>query len=167
MVVPDEMDQQAFTLPFFVYGTLLPGQPNFGLWQHAIVRCQPAALHGAFLFDHGFYPMMIEGMNGGQVNGLVVYVQSRLYGSVLRDLDYLEGYDPAQHGMNDFSRVKRVVRLITGQKAVAWVYVGRKELVDGLPPIGDDWKRYAESRQQSLDYWWATIASVRDRSHET
>jgi gamma-glutamylcyclotransferase (GGCT)/AIG2-like uncharacterized protein YtfP len=163
MAVCGEMDERAITLPFFVYGTLLPGRPNHALWQHAIVRCRPATLAGACLFDQGYYPVMIEGMVG-EVNGLEVHVQSRLYRSVLRDLDYLEGYDPEQADVNDFARVKRIVRLVTGHQVVAWVYVGRKDLVGGLRSIGGDWKRYAESRQQTIDNWWAGVGSVQNRS---
>jgi hypothetical protein len=93
---------------------------------------------------------MIKEMDG-EVNWLMVHVQSRLHRSILRNRDYLEGYNPKQPNVSDFKRVKRVVRLATDYQVVALVYVGRKELGERLRSIGGDWNRYAESRQQTID----------------
>ena len=47
-------------LPFFVYGTLLPGQPNAHLWGDGIVAQQNATLANGRLYDLGAFPMLVE-----------------------------------------------------------------------------------------------------------
>ena len=48
----------------------------------------------------------------------------------LQWLDAYEGIVPGNHDQNDYERVERQVRLISGQELAAWVYVYRK------PPKG-------------------------------
>jgi gamma-glutamylcyclotransferase (GGCT)/AIG2-like uncharacterized protein YtfP len=149
--------------PFFVYGTLLPGQPNYGYWLNGIVAQQPAVLRGACLYDQGFYPMLVE-EDTGEVDGLLVTIASSLYEMVLDTLDSLEGYTPERPAAADYQRTKRVVQMADGQESVAWVYIGHAELTAGLEPIGRNWKRYARSRQQNIDSWWRAGGSVPTRN---
>lgn len=60
-------------LPFFVYGTLIPGQPNDHLWQGAIGSLEAAVFDNGRLYDMGFYPMLVEG-RAGMVKGKLIRV---------------------------------------------------------------------------------------------
>ena len=46
-------------LPFFVYGTLLPGQPNDDLWGDGIAQVETAVLDDSHIYDMGYYPMLV------------------------------------------------------------------------------------------------------------
>lgn len=135
-------------LPFFVYGTLLPGEANFGAWRNAILDTRLATLNGASLYDLGHFPMAVEdGL--GEVRGIVVYVRPSSYRAALLLLDQLEGVDLGLPGAPGYRRTRRVVRLMDGAQVVAWVYLGSKTFVAGLEPIGLDWKSYVRSRVNS------------------
>ena len=56
-------------LPFFVYGTLIPGQPNYYLWKDCIVNTKKGSIEYYQLFDMGHYPMITES-NGKNVTTL-------------------------------------------------------------------------------------------------
>ena len=47
-------------LPFFVYGTLIPDQPNYYLWKDSIVNTKKGFIKNHQLFDMGHYPMIVE-----------------------------------------------------------------------------------------------------------
>ena len=128
-------------LPFFVYGTLLPGQTNYFLWREAIVEWQPAVLRGARLYDLGLFPMLVDAPEG-EARGLLVRVRPSSYHAALWLLDRLEGVELAGWGDLGFRRLRRIVRSWGAPPAVAWVYVGRTAAVAGLPAIGPDWKAY-------------------------
>ncbi len=61
-------------LPFFVYGTLLPGQPNYDLWSDSIREKKPAIFRNGRLIDLGFYPILFEG-GDSPVSGMIVSVR--------------------------------------------------------------------------------------------
>jgi gamma-glutamylcyclotransferase (GGCT)/AIG2-like uncharacterized protein YtfP len=126
-------------LPFFVYGTLLPGEANYPLWREAIDAITPAALPGARLYDLGDFPMAVDAPQG-DVIGLVVDVKPEYYASVIALLDLVEGYDPDDTGRGAYRRERRVVRLANGEPVVAWVYLGRPHYVAGLEPLPSHWK---------------------------
>jgi gamma-glutamylcyclotransferase (GGCT)/AIG2-like uncharacterized protein YtfP len=128
-------------LPFFVYGTLLPGQPLFPLWRETITALRPAELPYARLFDLGYYPMVVDSL-AGVVRGLVVELEPDSYTSIAAILDEAEGVAPGQFGAPFYQRRRRVARLSGGQSVVAWVYIGDPVLVVGLEPIGLDWIAY-------------------------
>jgi gamma-glutamylcyclotransferase (GGCT)/AIG2-like uncharacterized protein YtfP len=135
-------------LPFFVYGTLLPGEANFGVWRNAILETRLAALSGASLYDLGYFPMAVEdGL--GEVRGMAVYIRSSSYRTALLLLDQLEGVELGLPGAPGYRRARRVVRLMDGAQVVAWVYLGSGAHVAGLEPIGPDWKTYVRSHVNS------------------
>ena len=84
------MISQSIHLPFFVYGTLLPGQPNYYLWREAIERVRPAVLPRSCLYDLGCYPMLVDAPDG-EVRGLVVTIRPSSYRAAVALLDQLEG----------------------------------------------------------------------------
>ncbi len=137
----DDMAAGDVYLPFFVYGTLLPGEVNYPLWREAIVDRRPAVMVGAQLYDLGRFPMLVDAPDGA-VRGMLVRVRPSSYGAALRLLDQLEGVTLVQWREVGFRRVRRIVRPWGADPAVAWVYVGRAAAVAGLCPIGPDWKAY-------------------------
>ena len=136
-------------LPFFVYGTLLPGQTNYFLWREAIVGWRPAVLRGARLYDLGLFPMLVDAPDG-EARGLLVRVRPSSYPVALWLLDRLEGVELAGWGELGFRRARRIVRLWGEPPTVAWVYVGRATAVAGLSPIGPDWKTYRRRGIKSM-----------------
>ncbi|MFQ5400424.1 MAG: gamma-glutamylcyclotransferase family protein [Anaerolineae bacterium] len=154
-------------LPFFVYGTLLPEQPNYYIWGDVIASEQPATLTGGALYDMGFYPMLVE-EGDGQVRGLMVAVRPQDYAAVVTRLDYLEGFDPKRPEASDYRRVERMVRLDDGRMAAAWVYVGSRRYVQGRQVVPDgDWLAYMAARPEDQTNWWAGIDSVRGLHEST
>lgn len=151
--------------PFFVYGTLLPDQPNFVLWGEAITAMEPATFHGGQLYDMGFYPMLVPvtDKDGAEtaVTGQLITVDPNQYEAVLQRLDTLEGYDPTQPDDSDYQRKIATVRLANGRRHTAWIYLGKKELVSHKPNIPNgDWATYAAQNQPNLQDWWNAIETV-------
>ena len=65
-------------LPFFVYGTLIPEQPNYYLWKDSIVDTKKGLIPNYQLFDMGHYPMIVKS-EGNNVHGLLVYILSLIH----------------------------------------------------------------------------------------
>lgn len=139
--MPDYSRASGPQLPFFVYGSLLPGEPNDFLWRYVAEAEQPAILPGGALYDLGPYPMLVDSAHQA-VRGLAVRVRDNCYHDVLATLDDIEGFDPMQPHEADYRRVPRIIHLLSGRPVVAWVYVGRVEAVAGLNSFGGDWKAY-------------------------
>lgn len=152
-------------LPFFVYGTLLPGQPNHGLLRAAAVRLRPARLGGFGLLDLFHYPMMIA-RPGHHVVGLVVDLDHSAYDDVVVALDYLEGYDAANPAESEYRRERRIARLADGREAVVWTYVGypgqgAPSNASAIPLVaGGDWKRHVRERAAANEAWWSNVTTV-------
>lgn len=136
-------------LPFFVYGTLLPGEANFGLWRRAIDDMLPAVMAGARLYDLGGFPMLVDAP-AGEVRGMVVRVRPSSYRAAVALLDQLEGVDMTPFGGYGYRRLRRIARLAGGTTVVAWVYMGSQAAVAGRKPIGPDWKSYSRQHRKSV-----------------
>jgi gamma-glutamylcyclotransferase (GGCT)/AIG2-like uncharacterized protein YtfP len=146
--------------PFFVYGTLLPGQPNYYVWGQAVVSEEQAVLANGRLYDMGHYPMLIE-IGDRPVRGMLVDVAESEYAAVLARLDYLEGYDLAQPATCAYRRVRRKISGVSGCVRTAWVYIGRPQYVVGKPAIsGGDWLVYVGATAKESRRWWANVKSV-------
>lgn len=153
--------------PFFVYGTLLPGQPNAFLWQGTTIAQQSATLAGCTLYDMGSYPMLVE-TGDEQVHGTLLHITEAAYVAVLARLDELEGCTPSQSEDIGYSRVIRTVQMENdstehgrnGRFQSAWVYIGQPATVRGLPPIpGGDWAAYVANTFQDIDQWLQDVAA--------
>ncbi|WP_328871193.1 gamma-glutamylcyclotransferase [Streptomyces sp. NBC_00287] len=109
------------TLPFFVYGTLRPGEPNHDVFLRGrTLKEEPATLNGALLYDGPGYPYVVE-EPGARVRGELITARPEEYADLLRALDRLEDYAPGDP-RNLYERVEREV--LTGSRRVrAWVYV--------------------------------------------
>ncbi|MCA9935161.1 MAG: gamma-glutamylcyclotransferase [Ardenticatenaceae bacterium] len=147
-------------LPIFVYGTLLPEQPNAYLWEGTAVSQQPAVLQNGRLYDMGHYPMLIEEGNEA-VQGMALAIRPTDYEEVLDALDELEGFDPSNPADCAYVRLHREVTVSNGRTLQAWVYIGQARFVNGRAPIPNgDWATYAATKGNELDDWWQGIDSV-------
>jgi gamma-glutamylcyclotransferase (GGCT)/AIG2-like uncharacterized protein YtfP len=110
-------------LPFFVYGTLRPGENNHAVFLRGRTHSEePARLAGAVLYDGPGYPYAVE-EPGGLIHGELVAALPEKYGEVLTALDRLEGY-VAGDPRSLYERIEReVVRETDGTSVRAWVYV--------------------------------------------
>ncbi|MDX3328964.1 gamma-glutamylcyclotransferase [Streptomyces sp. ME02-6979-3A] len=93
-------------LPLFVYGTLLPGEPNHDRFLRGRT-CQerPAVLPGALLYEGPGYPYAVEGH--GTVHGALVTAAPGAYAELLGLLDDLEEFLGPGHPRNLYERVAR------------------------------------------------------------
>jgi len=119
------------SLPFFVYGTLRPGEPNHDDFLRGRTTAEePALLHGAALYDGPGYPYAVE--EPGIVRGDLVTARPEEYAALLVALDRLEEYAPGDP-RNLYERVEReVLREAGGTPVRAWVYVAAPAVAEGL-----------------------------------
>ncbi|MFE8912178.1 gamma-glutamylcyclotransferase family protein [Streptomyces globisporus] len=121
-------------LPFFVYGTLLPGEPNHDLFLRGRTAGErPAVLPRALLYDGPGYPYAIEGH--GRVHGTLLVAAPGVYGELLGLLDHLEEFLGPGHPRNLYERVVREVELPgtgDGGPARAWVYLAATAVTRSL-----------------------------------
>ncbi|WP_307791320.1 gamma-glutamylcyclotransferase family protein [Streptomyces actuosus] len=132
-------------LPFFVYGTLRPGEPHHAtLLSGRTRREEPGRLPGAVLYDGPGYPYAVEDP-GGVVTGELVTAEPEDYGELLTKLDRLEEFRPGDPLRSLYERVERhVVRDADGTSVRAWVYlaaptVAARLRARGRPIEGGDW----------------------------
>ncbi|WP_443034297.1 gamma-glutamylcyclotransferase family protein [Streptomyces sp. BE147] len=142
----------AAELPFFVYGTLLPGEPNHDLFLRGRTTGErPAVLPGALLYDGPGYPYAVEGH--GAVHGTLIMAVPGVYGELLGLLDHLEEYLGPDHPRNLYERVIRTVEFpvagdpgagaggaeapVAGERPVrAWVYLAAAAVTRSLRTSG-------------------------------
>ncbi|MEU8669366.1 MULTISPECIES: gamma-glutamylcyclotransferase family protein [Streptomyces] len=127
----------AAELPFFVYGTLLPGEPNHDLFLRGRTAGErPAVLPRALLYDGPGYPYAIEGH--GRVHGTLLVAAPGIYGELLGLLDHLEEFLGPGHPRNLYERVVREVDLPAqgasdgGEPVRAWVYLAAAAVTRSL-----------------------------------
>ena len=119
MITPEPRDP----LPFFVYGTLRPGEANHDLFLRGRIRAEePGRLPGALLYDGPGYPYAVEEAGAGEVSGELVTALPESYGPLLAELDRLEEYVPGDP-RNLYERVARDVVRTDGTAVRAWVYL--------------------------------------------
>lgn len=135
-------------LPFFLYGTLLPGERNHRLLVGRTVSAAwtPAVLTGALLFHGPGYPYAATDPAGtGTVRGEVAVLAEDTYGEALAELDLLEDYVPGDPA-NLYERAALAVRTEDGDNVTAWVYlaadrIARELLLSGVRVPDGDWRR--------------------------
>ncbi|MFE9764484.1 gamma-glutamylcyclotransferase family protein [Streptomyces sp. NPDC005808] len=108
--------------PFFVYGTLRPGEHNHDLFLRGRTAPEePGRMRGIVLYEGPGYPYAVE-EPGGVVSGDVVAALPEAYDELLAVLDQLEEYTPGD-SRNLYERVVRDVTRADGTVVRAWVYV--------------------------------------------
>ena len=147
-------------LPFFVYGTLLPGQPNYRLWGESISRMEYGRIKDCQLFDMGAYPMMVESKEK-YVHGMLVFVIPEHTNEMIIKIDELEGYDPEKHGESAYNREMREVELESKKTVTVWVYLGHKKYIDQERPVpGGKWAKHVARKKKEHQDWWKDTSTV-------
>jgi gamma-glutamylcyclotransferase (GGCT)/AIG2-like uncharacterized protein YtfP len=122
-------------LPFFVYGTLRPGEGNHDLFLRGRTAAEePGRLHDAVLYDGPGYPYAVE-RPGGEVRGELVTARPETYEDLLAALDRLEEYAPGDP-RNLYVRVARDVVRADGSAVPAWVYLAAPRVAARLRSAG-------------------------------
>ncbi len=146
-------------LPFFVYGTLIPDQPNYYLWKDSITNTKEGIIKNYLLFDMGHYPMIVKS-EGNKVNGMLLYVKTEDYERITKIIDNLEGYNPENHGSSAYNREMRDIELKNGELEKAWIYIGSKEYVKEENSVKDgNWIKHI-SKKEGNKNWWKEVNTV-------
>ena len=152
-------------LPFFVYGTLIPDQPNHYLWKDSIINTKKGLIKNYQLFDMGHYPMIIE-LEGNNVDGIVIYIKTEDYDKITKIIDNLEGYNPERHGSSAYNREIRDIELGDGELVNAWIYIGSKEYVKKENAVKDgNWVKHISRKEGNKDWWkdTDTVAGLHEK----
>ena len=152
-------------LAFFVYGTLIPEQPNYYLWKDSIVDTKKGLIPNYQLFDMGHYPMIVKS-EGNNVHGLLVYIKNEDYEKIAKIIDNLEGYNPENHGSSAYNREMREIELENGEKEKAWIYIGSEEYISKENAVkGGNWVEHV-SKKKGNQNWWKdtdTVAGLHEK----
>ncbi|MFG3285199.1 gamma-glutamylcyclotransferase family protein [Streptomyces sp. NPDC048111] len=129
-------------LPFFVYGTLRPGERYHRRLLHGrTVGERPALLPGAVLYDGPGYPYAVAG--DGTVTGTLIELAPADHPQLLLALDELEEYLGPAHPRNLYDRLVREA-VVDGRAVRSWVYLAAPRLArelraGGARITGGDW----------------------------
>ncbi|WP_329385901.1 gamma-glutamylcyclotransferase [Streptomyces sp. NBC_01351] len=133
-------------LPFFVYGTLRPGEVNHDLFLRGRTAAEePASLPDAALYDGPGYPYAVT-RRGSAVIGELITATPGAYGELLAALDLLEEYRGPGRPGNVYDRIACDVLRPDGTPVRAWVYLAAPPLArrlteSGTEIPGGDWLR--------------------------
>ncbi|MGW7818161.1 gamma-glutamylcyclotransferase family protein [Streptomyces puniciscabiei] len=133
---PERPEEPGTPLPFFVYGTLRPGEANHDLFLRGRTATEePARLPGAALYEGPGYPYAVE-RPGGEIRGELITARPESYTELLAALDHLEEYAPGDP-RNLYERVARdVIRTTDGTTTLAWVYLAAPRVAARLGAEG-------------------------------
>ncbi|MEU9715742.1 gamma-glutamylcyclotransferase family protein [Streptomyces sp. NPDC047976] len=133
-------------LPFFVYGTLRPGEVNHDLFLKGRTAAEESArLPDAALYEGPGYPYAVD-RPGSAIAGELITAAPGEYAQLLVALDLLEEYvGPGRPG-NVYDRVAREAVRPDGSRVRAWVYLAAAPLARRLAQTGTeipggDWLR--------------------------
>ncbi|RZD34062.1 MAG: hypothetical protein CXT75_10560 [Methanobacteriota archaeon] len=152
-------------LPFFVYGTLIPDQPNYYLWKDCIVNTKKGSIENYQLFDMGPYPMITES-NGKNVSGMLMYIKTEDYDKITKIIDNLEGYNPENHGNSAYNREIRDIKLEDGKLEKAWIYIGTEKYIKKENAVKDgNWVKHISEKKGNQDWWkdTDTVAGLHEK----
>ena len=152
-------------LPFFVYGTLIPDQPNYYLWKDSIADTKNGIIKNHQLFDMGHYPMIVES-DENNVEGMIIYIKTEDYDKISKIIDKLEGYNPEKHGDSAYNREIRDIELENGELEKAWIYIGSKEYVKRENAVKDgNWVKHISEKKGDQDWWkdTDTVAGLHEK----
>lgn len=133
-------------LPFFVYGTLRPGEVNHRLFLRGRTTAEePARLPGVALYEGPGYPYAVE-RAGSVTAGELITPAADAYRELLGALDLLEEYAGPGSPGNVYDRVARDAVRADGSRVRAWVYLAAAPLagrlaLSGREIPGGDWLR--------------------------
>lgn len=128
----------AAPLPFFVYGTLRPGEVNHDLFLRGRTASQePARLPDAALYDGPGYPYAVH-RPGSAVVGELITATPGAYAELLAALDLLEEYRGPGSPRNVYDRLAREAQRPDGTAVRAWVYLAAPPLAHRLARSGTE-----------------------------
>lgn len=133
-------------LPFFVYGTLRPGEVNHDLFLRGRTAAEePARLPDAALYEGPGYPYAVD-RPGSAIAGELITPVPGAYRELLVALDLLEEYAGPGHPANIYDRTARETLRRDGTPVRAWVYLAAPVLArrlarSGTQIPGGDWLR--------------------------
>ncbi|SHK72870.1 gamma-glutamylcyclotransferase family protein [Streptomyces yunnanensis] len=133
------MTTEAERLPFFVYGTLRPGEANYARTLLGRTATEePARIAGALLYEGPGYPYATAGPADAVVHGALVRPRDAEYDAVRAALDRLEGYTPGSPAGagNLYERVPTEAVCPDGRTVRAWVYLAAEPLATRLRAAG-------------------------------
>ena len=152
-------------LPFFVYGTLIPRQPNYHLWKDSIANTKNGLIKNYQLFDMGHYPMIVES-EGNNVEGMIVYIKTEDYSKITKIIDNLEGYNPENHGNSAYNREIRDIELKNGEVEKVWIYIGNEKYIKKENAVkGGNWVKHISDKKGN-QVWWKdtdTVAGLHEK----
>ena len=152
-------------LPFFVYGTLIPDQPNYYLWKDSIVNTKSGIIKNHQLFDMGHYPMIVES-DGNTVQGMLMYIKNEDYAKITEIIDNLEGYNPENNESSAYNRKMRKIELENGEIEKAWIYIGSEEYISKENAVKDgNWVKHISMKEGNKDWWkdTDTVAGLHEK----
>ena len=152
-------------LPFFVYGTLIPDQPNHYLWKDSITDTKKGITKNYQLFDMGHYPMIIKS-EGSNVNGMLMYIKTEDYDKITKIIDNLEGYNSENHGSSAYNREIRDIELENGELEKAWIYIGSEKYIKKENTVKDgNWVSHISEKEGNQDWWkdTETVAGLHEK----
>ncbi|MGW7102312.1 gamma-glutamylcyclotransferase family protein [Streptomyces sp. NPDC054838] len=126
-------------LPFFVYGTLRPGQVNHGLFLRGRTAAEePALLPDTALYEGPGYPYAVARPGPG-THGELITPAPGAHAELLTALDLLEEYHGPGRPGNVYDRVARqALRRPDGTPVLAWVYLAAPALARALARSGTE-----------------------------
>ena len=153
-------------LPFFAYGTLIPDQPNYYLWEKSIINKEAGFIKNYQLFDMGHYPMIVES-KGNNVEGILIEIKEEDYENITKIIDNLEGYEPEKHGNSAYTREIRQIDLENGDVRDAWIYIGSEDYIKRENIVkGGNWVKHIKQKKQNQE-WWENVNTVQGLDKKT
>ncbi|MFD5935387.1 gamma-glutamylcyclotransferase family protein [Streptomyces sp. NPDC060333] len=138
MTSVDRPESAGSPLPFFVYGTLRPGEVNHDLFLRGRVAAEePATLPDAALYEGPGYPYAVA-RPGSAIRGELITPAPGRYAELLVALDLLEEYEGPDRPGNLYDRVVREALLADGTPVPAWVYLASPLLARDLAASGTE-----------------------------
>lgn len=154
--VATEIDTDEPELPFFVYGTLRPGQGNFRIVKRDVIESIPASVQGAAVWHGPGFPYAVHKdvdaslAGSGWVVGDLLYINPARYADAIDSLDGLEGVSYNNDDRGHYRRIEVDVTVSNGDGTArtvrAWMYVAgasaRQSLSSGRfgpPLVTGDW----------------------------
>lgn len=137
---------------FFVYGTLMRGEPNHGVIQRMLPMQILLAETPGRLVDPGGFPAFLPPTGPNQwVTGELVTVPHQRIRPVFAEIDRLEGFFPEPPDGFLFRRERCKAGLCDGDTVEAWVYAWARDAA-GLPSIpSGDWRQHRGVKDAFLE----------------
>lgn len=131
------------TYPFFVYGTLRPGQGNYHLLEGETTTEEHGIVHGYAMHSNGRFPYLVPTGNKDDIaHGTLIEVPHERYLEIQARLDQLEGCRTGDKpsDRNHYNRILETVTVDDGVQILCWVYVPSSNLPSRLPRVASgDW----------------------------